>query len=201
MIKLGLTGSIAMGKSTTAEMFREAGAWVHDSDAAVHRLYDIGGAAVPAILALAPEAIVDAAVDRARLGALVQADPQLLKRVEEAVHPLVAMDREQFVVEAAKAGVDVVVFDIPLLFETGADLQMDAVVVVTASPATQKRRALMRPGMTSERLNTILSRQTPDEEKRRRADFIVDTEGGLDVARSQVKEILREISSRTNNTV
>ena len=182
-------------------MFREAGAWVHDSDLAVHRLYEVGGAAVPAILELASAAVEQGAVDRSRLGALVQADPGLLRRIEDVVHPLVAEDRSQFVIEAENAKVEVVVFDIPLLFETGSERLVDAVVVVTASQTTQRRRALERPGMTVERFESILRQQLPDAEKRRRADFLIDTDQGLEVARTKVGEIMRQLKSSPQDTV
>ena len=200
MIRLGLTGSIAMGKSTTAKMFREAGAWVHDADEAVHRLYAPGGAAVPGIGRLAPEAIVDGAVDRQRLSALLRSDTMLLKQIEELVHPLVMADRELFLEKALKAGVQVVVFDMPLLFETASEQSVDAVVVVTAPEEIQQQRALSRPNMTLEKLKTILSRQMPDLEKQKRADYIIQTGEGVDVARAQVDAILNELLNRSKDT-
>lgn len=195
MIKIGLTGSIAMGKSTTAAMFEAAGAPVHDADAAVHRLYAAGGAAVGPVGALYAPAIVDGAVDRAALKTAIQADPTLLPRIEAVVHPLVTADRDAFLTKAAADGAEIVVFDVPLLFETGADAAVDAVVVVTAKPHTQRQRALARAGMTEDILAKILENQLPDAEKRRRADFVICTEQGYDQARAQVAAILAELSA------
>lgn len=170
--KLGLTGSIGMGKSTTAQMFADEGCAVWDADAAVHRLYQKGGAAVPAIAAMFPEAVRDGAVDRQVLGRIVAENPEALRRIEAAVHPLVAADRAAFL-DAAEA--DIVVLDIPLLYETGADAGMDAVAVVSAPPDVQRARVLARPGMTEAKFDTILANQLPDSEKRRRADFVIET--------------------------
>lgn len=193
--RLGLTGSIAMGKSTTSNMFREAGIPVWDADAVVHKLYSKGGAAVPAIAALAPDAICEGAVDRGALSAELNRDPGLLARLEAAVHPLVRDDREGFL---AASQDDIVVLDIPLLFETGGEEICDAIVVVTAPRDIQTARALERPGMTAEKLQTILARQMPDAEKRARADFVIDTSKGLEHARARVHDILNSIRENTH---
>lgn len=190
MIRLGLTGSIGMGKSTTAAMFRDRGALVHDADAAVAALYGPGGAAGPAIAELAAHAVGPGGVDRGALKQALDADPSLLARLEAAVHPLVEAHRRAFDQAAEAAGAALVVYDIPLLFEVGADAEMDAVLVVTAPPEVQEARVLARPGMTRERLAAILARQTPDAEKRRRADYIVDTSKGLAAAAAQVDAII-----------
>ncbi|HEY5413036.1 MAG TPA: dephospho-CoA kinase [Caulobacteraceae bacterium] len=190
MIVLGLTGSIGMGKSTTARMFADEGAWVHDADQTVHRLYAQGGEAVGPVSAIFPEAVKKGAVDRQALAAAVAGDPEALKRLEAIVHPLVARSRVAFTDAAREAGAAVVVLDVPLLFETGGDLALDAVVVVSAPAETHRRRVLERPGMTPDRLATLLARQIPDADKRARADFIVETGEGLDRARVQVRQIL-----------
>lgn len=191
---LGLTGSIGMGKSTTAGMFRDEGVPVWDADAAVSRLYAEGGAAVPAIAALRPEAVTGGAVDRAALKAWIADDPGALAAIEAAVHPLVGADREAFL-DAATA--PVVLVDIPLLFETGADAGVDAVVVVTAPEAVQCERVLARPGMTSAMFETILARQMPDAEKRARADHIIETLG-MDAARASVRDILEKVKGQAD---
>lgn len=193
--KLGLTGSIGMGKTTTARLFAEADVPIWDADAAVHRLYDTDGAGVPAIRSIAPQAIADRRVDREHLRSAIANDQGLLTRIEAAIHPLVAEDRQCFVEENFSK--PVLVFDIPLLFETGADDWLDGVVVVTASPDVQKDRVLARPGMTEEHFKRILSRQTPDAEKRERADFLVFSDKGIEPARSAVRDILHEIQIRT----
>jgi dephospho-CoA kinase len=190
MIRLGLTGSIGMGKSTTAQMFADLGAVVWNADAAVHALYGPGGAAVAPIAAAFPGAVVDGAVDRVRLAEALGRDADAFRRLEAIVHPLVALSRKDELEAAEQRGVRLAVLDIPLLFETGGDAAMDAVVVVTADPDIQAERVLARPGMTRERLDAILERQTPDAEKRRRADFIIDTGQGLDAARARVAEIV-----------
>lgn len=189
MIVLGLTGSIGMGKSTTAAMFRAAGAPVHDSDAAVHALYR--GPAVAPVEAAFPGVVRDGAIDRTLLSPRVLGDPAAMARLEAIVHPLVAADRETFLAAARKAGARVAVLDVPLLFETGGQALVHAVVVVTADAAVQKARVLARQGMTEERLAAILARQTPDSDKRRRAHFLIDTGRGLDAARHQVAGVLR----------
>ncbi|MEL6125448.1 MAG: dephospho-CoA kinase [Pseudomonadota bacterium] len=184
---IGLTGSIGMGKSTTAAMFAEAGVPVWDADAAVGRLYGEGGAAVASIATLVPEALVDNAIDRSILREHVLADDTLLPRIEAMVHPLVQADRMEFL-EAAEA--DIALCDIPLLFETGAAQAFDTVVVVSAPADVQRERVLARPGMTEAAFEAILARQIPDAEKRARADHIIDTSKGLDDARAQVHTVL-----------
>ena len=190
MIILGLTGSIGMGKSTTGRMFADEGALVWDADAAVHRLYAHGGAAVGPLGEAFPGVVVDGAVDRARLAEALGRDETAFRRLEAIVHPLVAQDRAEDLATARAEGVRLAVLDIPLLFETGGDAFVDAVVVVTADPEVQAARVLARSGMTRERFEAILARQTPDAEKRRRADFLVDTGRGLDAAREQVRQIV-----------
>lgn len=190
MIAVGLTGSIGMGKSTATQSFADAGAAVWDADAAVHALYGPGGAGARAIGRLAPGAVGAAGVDRAALRAAILADPGLLARVEAAVHPLVAADRAAFLDRARAAGAEVAVCDVPLLFETGAEADFDAVVVVSAPPEAQRARVLARPGMTAEALEAILARQTPDAEKRARADFVIDTGGTVEAAQAQARAVL-----------
>ena len=190
MIILGLTGSIGMGKSTTGRMFADEGALVWDADAAVHRLYARGGAAVGPLGKAFPGVVVDGAVDRVRLAEALGHDDTAFKRLEAIVHPLVAQDRAEDLAAARAESVRLAVLDIPLLFETGGDAFVDAVVVVTADPEVQTARVLARSGMTRERFEAILARQTPDAEKRRRADFLVDTGRGLDTARAQVRQIV-----------
>ncbi len=186
---LGLTGSIGMGKSTTAAMFREEGVPVWDADAVVHALYAPGGAAVPRVAGLVPEAVVEGAVDRARLRAALERDPSVFPALEALVHPLVAEARTAFLGEPTA---DVVVLDVPLLFERGIDRECDGVVVVSASPETQMRRLLARPGMDRAGAEMLLARQMPDAEKRARARWIVPTET-LEEARAAVRQILSEI--------
>tara|TARA_R110002167_G_scaffold4758_14_gene22413 strand:+ start:2466 stop:3107 length:642 start_codon:yes stop_codon:yes gene_type:complete len=190
MITLGLTGSIGMGKSTTAQMFAEAGALVWNADEAVHALYAPGGAAVAPVGEAFPGVVVDGAVDRARLAEALGRDPAAFARLEGIVHPLVMSGRLEALAAAEARGVTLAVLDIPLLYETGGDAAVDAVVVVTADAAIQRQRVLARPGMTAERLEAILARQLPDAEKRRRADFVVDTGHGLEPARVRVEEIV-----------
>jgi dephospho-CoA kinase len=196
MFVLGLTGSIGMGKSSTAAMFRDEGIEVHDSDAAVHALYKGGAAAL--VEAAFPGTVRDGVVDRGLLGARVLDDPAALARLEAIVHPLVAGARRTFLAEAAKKGARLVVLDIPLLFETGLDREVDAVVLVTAPETVQKERVGQRPGMTPERLAVILGRQMADKEKRARAHFIIDTGRGFAAARRQVRGILRALAGATN---
>src|SRR6185295_18438389 len=193
MFILGLTGSVGMGKSTTARFFAEAGVPVHDADAVVHTLYD--GEAAAAIEAVFPGTTADGKVDRARLGARVLDDPAALKRLEAIVHPLVQQAQERLIAAAAAQGHAVVVLDIPLLFEVGRDRDCDAVVVASAPPQVQRARVLERPGMTAEKLDAILTRQMPDAEKRARADFVVDTSRGFDAARAQVRAILDAVAT------
>lgn len=190
MLTLGLTGSIGMGKSTTAAMFREAGVPVYDADAAVADLYVAGGAAVAPLEAAFPGVTRDGAVDREALRQRVLGDDAAMTRLNAVVHPLLGKDRVAFFERAQAQGADMVVLDIPLLFETGGHVNMDAVVVVTAPPEMQRERVLARPGMTPDRLDAILARQVADAEKRARAHFVVDTGRGLDAARAQVAEII-----------
>ncbi|PWJ91370.1 MULTISPECIES: dephospho-CoA kinase [Mesorhizobium] len=192
MIVLGLTGSIGMGKSTTAKMFAEAGVPVHDSDEVVHRLY--AGKAAPLVEAAFPGTTFAGVVDRTKLGARVLGDAAALKRLEAIIHPLVRADADAFLVRHRKSGTPIAVLDIPLLFETGGRGRVDKVVVVTAPPEIQRERVLARPGMTEEKLASILAKQVPDVEKRRQADFVVDTGQGLDAARVAVKAIIAELS-------
>lgn len=192
---LGLTGSIGMGKSTTAAMFAEAGVPVWDADACVHRLYGQGGAAVPILAVAFPEAIRNGAVDRSALRARMAADTHALSRLESLVHPLVAADRAAFIAAAKAQGAPLVVLDIPLLFETGAETAVDATLVVTTSADIQRARVLERPGMTPEHLAQILSRQMTDAEKRARADYIIETTT-IDEARSAVQTLIRDITAK-----
>jgi dephospho-CoA kinase len=192
MFVLGLTGSIGMGKSTTARMFRALGAPVHDADATVHRLY--AGRAAPLIEEAFPGVTRDGVVDRGLLSQRVVGNAIAMKRLERLVHPLVREEEIAFRAAAAQSRVPVAVLDIPLLFETGGDARVDGVAVVTARPETQRARVLARAGMTPDRFKQLLARQTPDAEKRRRAHFIVDTEGGLASAKRQVADILKALA-------
>ena len=192
--RLGLTGSVGMGKSTTAALFAEAGVPVWDADAAVHRLYAAGGLGVAAVGEVAPAAVVGGAIDRERLRGAVATDPDVLARLEARVHPLVADDREGFV--AAHGDAPILLFDIPLLFETGAEAWLDGVLVVTAPAAVQRERVLARPGMTEAMLARILARQTPDAEKRARADFVIATDGGVEAARAEVLALLARLREK-----
>jgi dephospho-CoA kinase len=190
---LGLTGSIGMGKSTTARFFAEAGVPVHDADAVVHRLYE--GEAVPAIEAAFFGTTADGRVDRARLSERVVGDDAAMRRLEGIVHPLVRAAEERFLAAAEARGAPVAVLDIPLLFETGGDARVDAVVVVSAPADVQRARALERPGMTEQKFTAIAAKQMPDAEKRRRADFVVDSSRGFDSARAQVRAILDAVAN------
>lgn len=196
MITVGLTGSIAMGKSTVAAMFRDLGAPVYDADAAIHNAYGPGGAAVEAVRALAPEAVTEQGVDRSVLKKRTISDSGFLRKLEAAVHPIIARDRETFTAQAAASGAAYAIYDIPLLFETGGEKAVDVVLVVSAPSEIQKERALARDGMTKEMLETILSRQTPDAEKRNRADYVIDTQLSLDETRAQVERIDSELRQR-----
>ena len=189
---LGLTGSIGMGKSTTAKLFAEAGVPVYDADAAVHEIYE--GEAAPAIEAAFPGTTVDGKVDRARLSAKVVHDPAAMKQLEQIVHPMLGASRQKFFQDAEATGAPVVVVDVPLLFETGGEKRVDAVVVVTTTPEIQRERVLARGTMDDAKLDAILARQLPDAEKRKRADFIVDTSSGLDPVRERIRDILAEIA-------
>jgi dephospho-CoA kinase len=193
MFVLGLTGSVGMGKSTTAGFFVEAGVPVHDADAAVHRLY--AGEAVPQIEAAFPGTTADGIVDRALLARRVLGDPVALKRLEAIVHPLVQASERRFLADAKARGDKVVVLDIPLLFETGGEARVDAVVVVSAPAEVQRRRVLERPGMTAEKFEAILSKQMPDVEKRSRADFVVDTSRAFEATRAQVRAVLAAVAT------
>jgi dephospho-CoA kinase len=189
---LGLTGSIGMGKSTTAKLFAEAGVPVYDADATVHRLYE--GEAAPAIEAAFPGTTVNGRVDRALLSARVVHDPAAMKRLEQIVHPMLRAHHQKFLDDAERAGVPVAVVDVPLLYETGGETRVDAVVVVTTSPELQRERILARDNMTGDKLDAILARQLPDEEKRKRADFVVDTSHGLDPVRARIGDILQQVA-------
>jgi dephospho-CoA kinase len=188
---LGLTGSIGMGKSTTAKLFAEAGVPVYDADATVHRLYE--GEAAPLIEAAFPGTTVNGKVDRPLLSARVVHDAAAMKRLEGIVHPLLGASRQKFFDDAERSGAPVAVVDVPLLFETGGEKRVDAVVVVTTSPENQRGRILARGTMTHEALDAILARQLPDAEKRKRADFVVDTSHGLDPVRVQIRDILEQV--------
>ena len=188
MIILGLTGSIGMGKSTTAKLFTEAGVPVYDADATVHMVYE--GEAVPAIEAAFPGTTVGGKVDRAKLSAQVVHDAAAMKRLEGIVHPMLRAYHQKFLDEVEQSGAPVAVVDVPLLYETGGEKRVDAVEVVTTSPEVQRERILARDNMTAEKLDAILARQLPDAEKRRRADFVVDTSDGLDPVRARIRDIL-----------
>jgi dephospho-CoA kinase len=193
MFVLGLTGSIGMGKSATARLFAEAGVPVHESDAAVHRLYE--GDAASAIAAAFPGTAAGGKVDREKLAARVLGDPAALQQLENIVHPLVRASADRFLAEARAGGAKIAVLDIPLLFETGGEDRVDAIVVVTAPLAVQQARVLERPGMTAEKFAALLAKQMPDTEKRKRADFVVDTSQGFAAARAQVDAILRAVAT------
>ena len=193
MFVIGLTGSLGMGKSTAARFFAEQRVPVHDADAVVHQLY--AGEAVPAIEAAFPGTTQGGKVDRNRLAALVLDDPAALKKLEAIVHPLVHAAERRLLAEAEAGGAKVAVLDIPLLFETGADKRVDAVVVVSAPAEVQQSRVLARAGMTIEKLDAILGRQMPDAEKRRQADFVVDTSGSFDATRAQIRAILDAVTT------
>lgn len=192
MIVVGLTGSVGMGKTTTARMFADAGVPVFDADAAVHRLYD--GEAAAAIEKAFPGTSAAGRVDRTKLGERVMGDKEALARLEAIVHPLVRKAEEAFLARAEKSGAAVAVLDIPLLLEGGGHRRVDTVVVVSAPGETQRARVLERPGMTAEKLDHLLARQMSDSQKRAQADFVVDTGSGLEVARKQVRNILQALS-------
>ncbi|HWV44189.1 dephospho-CoA kinase [Pseudorhodoplanes sp.] len=193
MIILGLTGSIGMGKSTTARLFAEEGVPVHDADAAVHALYE--GEAVPLLETAFPGTTVNGRVDRALLAKAVVGNADAMKRLEAIVHPLVERDRDSFLAEARASGANVVVLDIPLLLEIGLEDLVDAVVVVSAPHDVQRQRVMDRPGMTEEKFIALLAKQMPDAEKRQRADYIVDSGQGIEHARQQVREILKKVAT------
>lgn len=194
MFTIGLTGSIGMGKSTTAEIFRSLGAPVYDSDKAVHDLYD--SEAVPEVGDLFPSCLRDGKIDRAKLAERVLSDPQALKRLEAIIHPLVQARKTSFLQAQAARGARLVVLDVPLLFETSGDRNVDLVLVVSAPTSVQKARVLARPGMTAEKFDAIIAKQMSDAEKRRRAHVVVDTGRGLSAAREQIQEIMRAVSGR-----
>jgi dephospho-CoA kinase len=193
MIVIGLTGSIGMGKSTTAALFRAAGVPVHDSDAAVHAFY--AGPGVPLIEAAFPGVVVAGRVDRARLSARVVNNPDAMRRLEAIVHPVVGDARERFLSASRAAGASVVVMDIPLLFEIGGDAHVDVIAVVSAPADLQRARVLARPGMSAEKFEAILARQIPDAEKRRRAHFVIDTGRGVEAARRRVDDVLKAVAA------
>lgn len=191
---LGLTGSIGMGKSTTAGLFVQRGVPLHDADAAVHRLHR--GRAVAPIEAAFPGTVVDGVVDRARLGAAVLGKPEALRCLEAIIHPLVREEEQAFLARCRREGAGLAIIDVPLLFETGGEGRCDAVLVVTAPTTVQRERVLARPGMSAEKLDAILARQMPDAEKRRRAHFLVDTSRGLVAAGREVGSILMALAGR-----
>jgi dephospho-CoA kinase len=190
---LCLTGSLGMGKSTAAKFFAEAGVPVHDSDATVHALYE--GEAVPLVERAFPGSTTDGKIDRGKLAAMVIKNAEALRRLEAIVHPLVSASREKFLADAQARGAPIVLFDIPLLFETTAHGSCDAVVVVTAPPELQRQRAFDRPGMTDEKFLALLAKQMPDAEKRRRADFVVDSSQSFDHTRAQIRDILQQVAN------
>jgi dephospho-CoA kinase len=199
MFILGLTGSIGMGKSTTSRFFAEAGVPVHDADATVHRLYE--GALVPAIEAAFPGATANGKVDRDRLAQRVLGNPEALKALEAIVHPAVRKAEEDFLAAAKATGARIAVLDIPLLFETGGDQRVDAVVVVSAPADVQTARVMERSGMTVEKLELLRNKQIPDAEKRKRADFVVDSSQGFESARAQVLAILKTVGDRRGGRI
>ena len=190
---IGLTGSIGMGKSTTMQLFAEQGVPVYDADAAVHAVY--AGAAVPLVEAAFPGTTADGKVDRQKLSAKVLGNPEALKKLEQIVHPMLGAHRQQFLADAEKSGAPIAVLDVPLLFETGGEKRVDAVVVVSAPAEMQRARVLARENMTQEKLDAILARQTPDAVKRRRADFVVDTSSGIEPVRAQIRDILAKVAN------
>lgn len=191
MLLLGLTGSIGMGKSTTAKLFQEAGVPVYDADATVHKVYE--GEATAAVEAAFPGSTANGKVDRQKLSGMVVNNPDAMKRLETIVHPMLRSHQLKFLEDAEKSGAPVAVLDVPLLYETGGEHRVDAVVVVTTTPEIQRERILARENMTPDKLDAILARQLPDAEKRKRADFVVDTSHGLDPVRQRIGEILREV--------
>jgi dephospho-CoA kinase len=193
MVVIGLTGSLGMGKTTTAQLFAEAGVPVHDADLTVHRLY--AGEAAPLIEAAFPGTLGTGGVDRARLAEHVVGNAEAMRRLEAIVHPLVRREENRFLAAAEQANTTVAVLDIPLLFETGGERRVDAVVVVSAPANVQRTRVLARDGMTEAKFDALVARQMPDAEKRRRADFVVDTSTGIDSAREQVRAILRQAAT------
>ena len=194
MVILGLTGSIGAGKTATAAMFSARGVPVHDADSAVHRLYDVGGAAVEKITAAFPGVEVNGHIDRELLSARVLADVAALRRLEEIVHPLVRKREEAFLAAARARHARLVVLEIPLLFETGAEKRCDVVAVASAPLAVRRERVQARPGMTEEKFSSLLAQQTSDEEKRRRAHFVIETAHGFEAAEKQIEDIIRALA-------
>ena len=190
---IGLTGSIGMGKSTTAAMFRDAGIPVYDADAAVHAAYDVGGIAVEPVGKAFPGVVKDGRVDREVLRQAVLGKPEAMQKLNGVVHPLIGRDRASVFEAAMASGADMIIMDVPLIFETGGEKNMDAVIVVSAPAEMQRERVLAREGMSPERLDAILAQQMPDADKRARADYVVDTSQGLDVARAQVADIIADL--------
>lgn len=192
---IGVTGSIGMGKSTVAEQLGSLGASVCSADATVHALLGENGKAVPGVRALFPQAVAGNAVDRKKLGEIVFTDPEKLKQLEQLLHPLVVAEEEEFIVREGKKGAKFVVLDIPLLFETGGEKRCDLTVVATAPHAIQRERVMQRPGMTEEKFARILRQQMPDEEKRRRADVVIDTGQGKEYSFQQVLRLMENINA------
>ncbi len=190
MVIVGLTGSIGMGKSETAKMFRSLGVPVYDADAAVHAIYAPGGSAVAPIEAAFPGVTNANGVDRDALAKLVLNDPAALKKLEAIVHPLVGLEQQKFLEQAAAENADIIVIDVPLLYETGGQKRVDCVVLVSAPYELQRERVLMRPGMSEEKFQSILAKQVPDAEKRRQADYIIDSSQGIEPAMAQVKDLI-----------
>lgn len=199
MLLVGLTGSIGMGKSETAKMFAREGVPVYDADAAVHALYDVGGAAVAPVEAAFPGVVKDGRIDRSELGRRVLGDSEAMKRLERIIHPLVGLAQRDFLLKAEEEGASIVVLDIPLLFETGGERRVDVVVVCSACPAIQRQRVLARPGMTEAKLDAILAKQTPDAIKRSKAHFVIETDKGLAHAEEQVRAVLAALRGRAGN--
>lgn len=201
MLLIGLTGSIGMGKSETAKMFAAEGIPVYDADAEVHKLYQKGGAAIAPIAEIFPGAVKDGAVDRALLSREVIGKPEQLKKLETVVHPLVGEANRAFLENAAKAGAEMVLLDIPLLFETGGRERVDVIVVVSAPFELQRERVLARPDMTEEKFMDIFAKQVPDAEKRAGADYIIESDKGLDHARAQVKAVIEDLKGREGHVL
>jgi len=199
MIVVGLTGSIGMGKTATGKLFSRLGVPVCDADSIVHALYDKGGAAVEPIRAVFPDVVAEGRVDRVKLGESLAVEPEGFERLESIVHPLVRQAQQDFLDRSRKKGVTLAVLDIPLLFETGRDRDVDRIVVVSAPPEIQKERVMKRPGMTAEIFNALLARQLPDEEKRARADFVVDTSKTREHAFAQVRDIVAALMADSDH--
>lgn len=193
---IGLTGSIGMGKSTTASMFREAGIPVYDADAAVHAAYDVGGVAVEPVGEAFPGVVRDGRIDREALRQQVLGKPEAMARLNSIVHPLIGRSRAEAFAAAQAAGADMIILDVPLIYETGGEKNMHAVIVVSAPAEMQRERVLAREGMSPERLDAILAQQLPDAEKRARADYVIDTGKGLDAARDQVVAVIADLRAK-----